>query len=217
MNVNVAGGRVAAMLLPFVMLAGCATAPLQTSSQSQVYSGGPATPPATVTQPVYGSPQQVTPRPAAPTYYRPVETNTAAAALLRDASVALSRNDFTRAVSAAEQRFLTWLARAKDNITIDGEAEILDRIERDGREIDVPLADVAVRDRFVVRAGEAVPVDGTIVDGVSSVDESAAKVEKLGGTICKPKTAVPQMGYFAICRDTEGNEFALWEANEGAK
>jgi predicted enzyme related to lactoylglutathione lyase len=52
---------------------------------------------------------------------------------------------------------------------------------------------------------------------VSSVDESAAKVKKLGGTICKPKTAVPQMGYFAICRDTEGNEFALWEANEGAQ
>ena len=52
---------------------------------------------------------------------------------------------------------------------------------------------------------------------VSSVDESAAKVEKLGGTICKPKTAVPQMGFFAICRDTEDNEFALWEKNERAK
>ena len=52
---------------------------------------------------------------------------------------------------------------------------------------------------------------------VSSVDESAIKVEKLGGTICKPKTAVPNTGYFAICRDTEGNEFALWEADEGAK
>ena len=52
---------------------------------------------------------------------------------------------------------------------------------------------------------------------VPSVDESAAKVEKLGGTICKPKTAVPQMGFFAICRDTEGNEFALWEKNERAK
>ena len=52
---------------------------------------------------------------------------------------------------------------------------------------------------------------------VSSVDESAAKVEKLGGTICKPKTAVPDTGYFVICRDTEGNEFALWEADEDAK
>ncbi len=52
---------------------------------------------------------------------------------------------------------------------------------------------------------------------VSSVDKSAAKVEKLGGTICKPKTAVPQMGYFVICRDTEDNEFALWEPNDRAK
>jgi predicted enzyme related to lactoylglutathione lyase len=52
---------------------------------------------------------------------------------------------------------------------------------------------------------------------VSSVDESAAKVEKLGGKICKPKTAVSQMGYFAICRDTEGNEFAIWEKNDNAK
>lgn len=52
---------------------------------------------------------------------------------------------------------------------------------------------------------------------VSSVDESAAKVEKLGGTICKPKTAVPQMGHFAICQDTENNTFALWERNDSAK
>jgi predicted enzyme related to lactoylglutathione lyase len=52
---------------------------------------------------------------------------------------------------------------------------------------------------------------------VSSVDHSAAKVEKLGGKICKSKTAVPNMGYFAICQDTEGNEFGLWESNEGAR
>lgn len=52
---------------------------------------------------------------------------------------------------------------------------------------------------------------------VSSVTDAAAKVEKLGGTICKPKTAVPGMGYFAICLDTEGNTFALWEMNNRAK
>lgn len=52
---------------------------------------------------------------------------------------------------------------------------------------------------------------------VSSVDASAEKVKQLGGTICKPKTAVPQMGYFVICQDTEGNEFALWEVNSSAK
>jgi uncharacterized protein len=52
---------------------------------------------------------------------------------------------------------------------------------------------------------------------VSSVDKAAANVEKLGGKICKAKTAVPQMGYFAICQDTENNMFALWERNERAK
>jgi len=53
--------------------------------------------------------------------------------------------------------------------------------------------------------------------GVPSVDEAAVKVEKLGGKICMPKTAVPEMGYFIICNDTENNTFALWETNESAK
>jgi len=52
---------------------------------------------------------------------------------------------------------------------------------------------------------------------VPSVTRFMAKVEKLGGSICKHKTAVPRMGYFAICRDTEKNEFALWEMNDRAK
>ena len=52
---------------------------------------------------------------------------------------------------------------------------------------------------------------------VPSVDEAAAKVEKLGGKIMRPRTAVGDMGYFVICRDTENNEFALWEKNEDAK
>jgi hypothetical protein len=46
---------------------------------------------------------------------------------------------------------------------------------------------------------------------VPSVTKAAARVEKLGGKICVPKTAIPQMGFFAICADTEGNTFALWE------
>lgn len=53
--------------------------------------------------------------------------------------------------------------------------------------------------------------------GVPSVTKAAAKVEKLDGTVCKPKTAVPGMGYFVICLDTEGNTFALWEMNNRAK
>lgn len=52
---------------------------------------------------------------------------------------------------------------------------------------------------------------------VPSVSTAATKVRKLGGTICKPKTPVPGMGYFVICEDTEGNTFALWEMNPRAK
>ncbi|HEX4646742.1 MAG TPA: VOC family protein [Verrucomicrobiae bacterium] len=52
---------------------------------------------------------------------------------------------------------------------------------------------------------------------VPSVDQFSAKVQKLGGKICMAKTAVPQMGYFAVCQDPENNTFAIWEMNESAK
>ena len=52
---------------------------------------------------------------------------------------------------------------------------------------------------------------------VPSVTRFMAKVKKLGGEVCKPKTAVPGMGYLAICQDTENNTFAIWEMNEKAK
>ena len=52
---------------------------------------------------------------------------------------------------------------------------------------------------------------------VPSVDRAAAKLEKLGGKICMEKTAVPEMGYFVVCQDTENNMFALWEPDEKAK
>jgi predicted enzyme related to lactoylglutathione lyase len=53
--------------------------------------------------------------------------------------------------------------------------------------------------------------------GVPSVDEYAAKVEKLGGKIIVPKKAVPGMGYFVICMDTENNSFGIWEMSPTAK
>lgn len=46
------------------------------------------------------------------------------------------------------------------------------RIRQDGSEEDVPLVNVHVGDTLRVRPGEKVPVDGTIIDGKSSVDES---------------------------------------------
>ncbi|MFV9630619.1 MAG: VOC family protein [Methanosarcinales archaeon] len=51
---------------------------------------------------------------------------------------------------------------------------------------------------------------------VPSVDEYIARVEKLGGKVVVSKTAVPGIGYAAVCIDTENNTFGLWECNEDA-
>jgi len=70
------------------------------------------------------------------------------------------------------------------------------KIEKDGQEIEISIDDVAVGDLVIVRPGEKIPVDGEIVDGFSSLDESMITGESLpvdkqvgdqviGGTINK--------------------------------
>ncbi|MFN3512974.1 MAG: heavy metal translocating P-type ATPase [Phenylobacterium sp.] len=46
------------------------------------------------------------------------------------------------------------------------------RVEREGREVDVPIGEVAVGEVVLVRPGERIPVDGEVLDGASYVDES---------------------------------------------
>ncbi len=53
------------------------------------------------------------------------------------------------------------------------------RVLRDGAEREIPVDDVIVGDAVVVRPGERVAVDGTVVDGRSSVDESMITGESL--------------------------------------
>ena len=70
------------------------------------------------------------------------------------------------------------------------------RVVRDGHDIDIPVEDVQVGDVIVVRPGERIPVDGVVMDGRSSVDESMISGEPIpvtkqegneviGGTINK--------------------------------
>ena len=53
------------------------------------------------------------------------------------------------------------------------------RIVRAGREEDVPLSDVLVGDVLRVRPGEKVPVDGVVVDGAASINESMVSGEPI--------------------------------------
>ena len=77
------------------------------------------------------------------------------------------------------------------------------RIGPDGDEEDVPLETVSTGDQLRVRPGEAIPVDGTVLDGHSAVDESMITGEPIpvektpgddvtGGTLNKTGTFVLQ-------------------------
>jgi Cu+-exporting ATPase len=53
------------------------------------------------------------------------------------------------------------------------------RLRDDGADEDIPLGHVRVGDRLRVRPGEKVPVDGTVLDGTSAVDESMVTGESI--------------------------------------
>ena len=53
------------------------------------------------------------------------------------------------------------------------------RVERDSVISEIPVAQMRVGDIFIVRPGDAVPVDGKVIDGRSSIDESLLTGESL--------------------------------------
>lgn len=53
------------------------------------------------------------------------------------------------------------------------------RIIRDGKEMDVPIQEVQIGDVILVRPGEKIPVDGEVIEGASTVDESMVTGESM--------------------------------------
>lgn len=87
------------------------------------------------------------------------------------------------------------------------------RIDKNGNEADVPLDQVGVGDRLRVRPGEKVPVDGLVLEGHSSVDESmitgeAIPVEKDAGAKVTAGT-VNGTGGFVIGAERVGADTLL--------
>ena len=86
-------------------------------------------------------------------------------------------------------------------------------VERDGKELQVPVEEVLLGETLIVKAGESVPVDGIVIEGFSSVDESALTgesipVEKhIGDKVIGATTS--KSGYFKMQATKVGDDTAL--------
>ena len=87
------------------------------------------------------------------------------------------------------------------------------RVRRGGAEVEIPAAEVAVGDVLIIKAGEQVPADGTVIEGAGAVDESALTgeslpVDKAPGDRVIGAT-VNRSGWFAMRAEQVGRGTAL--------
>jgi Cu+-exporting ATPase len=87
------------------------------------------------------------------------------------------------------------------------------RVLRGGQELDLPVGEVLVGDRLRVRPGERIAVDGEVIEGVSSVDESMLTGESLpvekGPGAAVVGGSVNRTGTFTFRANRVGSETAL--------
>lgn len=87
------------------------------------------------------------------------------------------------------------------------------RVIRGDAEIDIPVEQVAIGDVIIVRPGESIPVDGTVIDGQSTVDESMLTGESLpvdknvGDTVVG--ATINKLGTFSFKAEKVGSDTAL--------
>jgi len=63
-------------------------------------------------------------------------------------------------------------------------------VVRNGKEMEIPIKDVVVGDVIIVKPGDKIPVDGVVLDGASSVDESMITGESIPVHKTKGDTAI---------------------------
>ena len=67
----------------------------------------------------------------------------------------------------------------------------------------------------IMRRDPGMPAVVNTID-VESLDDMIATVTANGGTVVAPKMTVPHVGYFAYCKDTEGNTFGMMQNDPSA-
>jgi predicted enzyme related to lactoylglutathione lyase len=82
---------------------------------------------------------------------------------------------------------------------------------------DEPGIDGGLSKRQMPLTGKDGVIAYTCTIGVDSVDTYTGKVTAAGGTIVQPKSPIPGIGWFALCKDTEGNIFGLMQDDKSAK
>jgi predicted enzyme related to lactoylglutathione lyase len=81
-------------------------------------------------------------------------------------------------------------------------------------EMDYRMAQTGEGSGAAIYAGEN-PGHPKYYFDTGDIDASSARVRELGGS-ADDKTPVPGHGWFAACKDSEGNEFHLWQADAAA-
>jgi predicted enzyme related to lactoylglutathione lyase len=77
-----------------------------------------------------------------------------------------------------------------------------------------PKDEVGIDGAIMERSDHKQAVINTI--SVDTWEAGARAVTDAGGSVLQEKTAVPGQGYFAYCRDTEGNVFGIFQADATA-
>lgn len=87
------------------------------------------------------------------------------------------------------------------------------QVLRNGTEIEIPVENIVVGDAIIIRPGQTLPVDGTIIDGSTSLDESAVTGESMpvektvGDSVISASHNIS--GSFIFRADKVGNDTTL--------
>ncbi|MBJ7593678.1 MAG: VOC family protein [Candidatus Dormibacteraeota bacterium] len=76
-----------------------------------------------------------------------------------------------------------------------------------------PDSEPGINGGFFKRSADSVT---SVTVSVESIEETLEKITAAGGSVVLGKSPIPSMGWFATCKDTEGNTFGLFTEDTAA-